>query len=91
MDNETRIQFMQTFLFIALSGAAYLYIVTKNPYYEVDRHYYKTNRKLYWLLKACYLVIIVTLVFNVKYLIRLIFKLFYNYAQDVAKAKGVLK
>ncbi len=65
-------------IIVIVSGLSYLYLTTVNPYYDVDRHYYQNHRVLYYILKLAYVIIILSLVLNTKFvamaLVRNLFK-----------------
>lgn len=77
--------FIESIIYILISGSALLYIRYKNRYFDADRYYYRKHKDLYYLMKICYMVIIITLALNARYLIYLIFQKSMIYAVDSLK------
>jgi hypothetical protein len=63
-------------LFIA--GVILLYFMYKNDYQRVERYYFKKDRKLYYVLRACHFVLLMAIILNIRYVI-------YSYAHEFLK------
>lgn len=55
-----------------------LYFMYKNNYQRIERYYFKKDRKMYYLLRACHFILLMAIVLNIRFVI-------YNYAFDFLK------
>lgn len=65
---------LEALAIVVLSGLIYLILLKVNPYYDIDRHYYQKNKIQYYALKLSYVVIILSLVLNTKFVILAMFR-----------------
>ena len=63
-----------------LAAIVLLYYNYKNDYKRIERHYFKENRKLYFVLRAAHFILLASIVLNVRYIL-------YSYAGKVLKGK----
>lgn len=61
-----------------LGIAILLYFMYKNDYQRIERYYFKNNRKLYYVLRACHFVLIVSIAWSIRIAV-------YRYAQQTLK------
>lgn len=59
-----------------IGGVILLYFMYKNDYQRVERYYFKKDRKLYYVLRACHFVLLMAIVLNIRYVI-------YSYAHEL--------
>jgi hypothetical protein len=65
-------------LFLAV--VVLLYFNYKNDYKRIERHYFKENRKLYYLLRASHFILLASIIVNARYVL-------YSYAESIMKTK----
>jgi hypothetical protein len=65
-------------LFLAV--VVLLYFNYKNDYKRIERHYFKENRKLYYLLRTAHFILLASIVINARYIL-------YTYAEKVLNKK----
>lgn len=58
-----------------LGTAILLYFMYKNDYQRIERYYFKNDRKLFYVLRACHFVLIVSIVWIIRTLV-------YRYAKQ---------
>jgi hypothetical protein len=59
----------EALIVVIITGAAVLFLRIQNPGQGAERHFYRTNRFLFWTMKLCYLVIFTSLVLHGKVLV----------------------
>lgn len=72
--NKIKHILIESLILIMVSGCTLLFVHKFNPNYDVDRHYYKKNKVIYYVMKLCYILMTLSLAINVKYLVSIIFK-----------------
>jgi hypothetical protein len=65
LDKQTSIN---TFIIIAVTGSVFAYCHITNKNKEAELYYYEFEPVKYYVLKFCYLILVVSLLFNMRFL-----------------------
>ena len=61
-----------------IGGVMLLYFMYKNDYQRIERYYFKKDRKLYYVLRACHFILLMAIVLNIRFII-------YEYAHELLR------
>ena len=70
---ETKI-YIEEAILVAVSGALILAIKSMGGYEQVEQFLYEHDRSKYYVMKACYTILLITLTINLRYAISQVFK-----------------
>lgn len=70
---ETNV-FIEAGILVAVSGALILAIKGMGGYEQVEQFLYENDRSKYYVMKACYMILIITLTMNIRYAFNQVFK-----------------
>jgi hypothetical protein len=54
---------------LAFAVVVLIYYKWKNDYRRIERWYFKTNRRMYYLLQACYFILLVAVILFARYFV----------------------
>jgi hypothetical protein len=73
-----QLDMFESIVIIIVTGFTLLYMKYYDAYQDADRHYFDTNRPIYYLMKLCIIVLILTLIANARYLFWLIVRIMFK-------------
>lgn len=66
--------YVEAGILVAVSGALILAIKAMGGYEQVEQFLYENDRSKYYVMKACYMLLLITLTINIRYAFTQVFK-----------------